>query len=399
MKLILISNPGSASRKYALYNGEELLAALHFEYVRKKVVCTVRDGENEKQVKVEFADLADTVRHIGKILQDEGYINERNKLFAIVVRLVAPGDYFAEDRIVDNEFMKNLEIAKKRAPLHLPVVADEISHFSEIFPEVKIAAISDSAFHWSKPDLMKYYPFDTEVADKFGIKRYGYHGLSYGFVTNYLEEQGILQDKLIAAHIGSGSSVAAILEGNPMDTSMGYSPLEGLMMSTRSGSMDVAAAVAIKRELGLKTDEDLERYLNKEAGLLGVSGFSDDMREIIQRRDEGDPKATFAHALFVYRVQNLIGQMAASLGGVDALVFTATIGERSDEIRHYVCQKLKYLGFMLEDEKNREPEFTGRHALISAKDSKPIYIVKTDETAEMIRKALVLMAEMQEVEE
>jgi acetate kinase len=390
-RMILISNPGSASRKYALYNGENFVVGLHFEYEKAKVVCTLRDAETTKQIDVSFDNLAETVKYIGGILTGEGYITEKNKLSAIVVRLVAPGDYFAEDHVVDDEFMQQAEAAKAKAPLHLPVIVDEIKHFREAFADVAVLAISDSAFHWDKPDLMKYYPFDTEVADKFGIKRYGYHGLSYGYITNYMEEAGILPEKLVAAHLGSGSSVAACLSGKAMDTSMGYSPLEGLMMATRTGSMDVAAALAVKRELGLKSDEELERYLNKQAGLLGVSGETDDMREIIQKRDEGNPRATFAHALYVYRVQNLIGQMAASLGGMDALVFTATIGERSDEVRHYVCQKLKYLGFWLEDAANREPEFEGRHALISAKDSKPIYVVKTDETAEMIRKALVLL--------
>lgn len=392
-KLILISNPGSASRKYALYNGENLVAGLHFEYEDKKVVCTIRDNDGSKKIEAGFARLNDTATHLSEILTEEGYITEKNRLAGTVVRLVAPGDEFAKDNIVTDEFMKKLEIAKDKAPLHLPVIVAEMTLLRKEFPGVKMIAVSDSAFHFRKPDLMKYYPFDTDVADKYGIKRYGYHGLSYGFVTNYLKENGLLPDKLIVGHIGSGSSVAAILEGNPMDTSMGYSPLEGLMMATRSGSMDVAAALALKRDLKLKDDDALEKYLNKQAGLLGVSGISDDMRDIIQKRDEGDSKATFAHALYVYRLQNLIGQMAASLGGVDALVFTATIGERSDEVRHFVCQKLKYLGFQLDDAKNRNPEFEGRHALISMTDSKPVYIVKTDETAEMIRKALVLLSD------
>ncbi|MFV0484610.1 MAG: acetate/propionate family kinase [Candidatus Saccharimonadales bacterium] len=392
-KLILISNPGSASRKYALYNGADLVAGLHFEYEGEKVVCTISDNDGSKKTEMGFKRLTDTATNLSEILTAEGYITEKNRLAGTVVRLVAPGDEFAKDTVVTDEFMAKLDVAKDKAPLHLPVIVAEMAQLRKEFPDAKMIAVSDSAFHFGKPDLMKYYPFDTDLADKYGIKRYGYHGLSYGFVTNYLEENGILPDKLIVGHIGSGSSVAAILEGNPMDTSMGYSPLEGLMMATRSGSMDVAAALALKRELKLKDDDALEKYLNKNAGLLGVSGISDDMRDIIQKRDEGDPKATFAHALYIYRLQNLIGQMAASLGGVDVLVFTATIGERSDEVRHFVCQKLKYLGFQLDDAKNRNPEFVGRHALISMSDSKPVYIVKTDETAEMIRKALVLLTD------
>ena len=390
-KLILITNPGSASRKYALYDHETFMASLHFEYENGAVACTLKDASGEKKsIPVKIDDLSQTVSCLGDILRSEGYINEKNTLSAIVARVAAPSDYLAENHIVDDEFMKNLEIAKHRAILHVPVVASEIEHFRAKFPETTIVSISDSAFHWQKPDLMKYYAFDTEVADKYGIKRYGYHGLSVASVVDAMQENDILPEKLVVAHIGSGSSVSAVLDGRAMDNSMGYTPLEGLMMSTRAGSMDVAAALAIKRELKLD-DVELEIYLNKKSGLLGTSGVSDDMRVIIQKRDEGDPKATFAHALYVHRIQTTIGQMAATLGGIDGLVFTATIGERSAEIRHFVAQKLAYLGLFLDDELNENPVFNGRYALISRSDSKPIYIIQTDETAEMVKQALALL--------
>ena len=157
-------------------------------------------------------------------------------------------------------------------------------------------------------------------------------------------------------------------------------------MATRTGSMDVAAALAMKRELGLKNDDELEKYLNKQCGLLGVSGKSDDMREIIRLRDEGDSRGVFAHALYIYRLQSAIGQMAASLGGVDALVFTATIGERSDDVRRRVVQKLGYLGFVMDEEKN-VGEMNERCCNIAAAQSKPIYVIKTDESDQMIVRA------------
>lgn len=390
-KLILITNPGSASRKYALYDHETFLASLHFEYEDSAVACTLKDADGQKKsISVKIKDLSQTVAHLGDILRQEGYISDKNKLFAVVARIVAPSDYLAENHIVDDEFMANLEIAKKRAPLHIPVVAAEIEHFRAKFPDTTIIAVSDSAFHWQKPELMKYYAFDTEIADKYDIKRYGFHGLSVASVVDIMQSNDILPEKLVVAHIGSGSSVSAVLGGRAMDNSMGYTPLEGLMMSTRAGSMDVAAALALKRELKLD-DTELETYLNKKSGLLGVSGISDDMRVIIQKRDEGDPKATFAHALYVHRLQTTIGQMAATLGGIDGLVFTATIGERSAEIRHFVSQKLAYLGFFLDEKLNEAPVFEGRYALISRPDSKPIYIIQTDETAEMVKQALSLL--------
>ena len=393
-KLILITNPGSASRKYALYDGDQLLAQLHFEYEGKKVVCTLKDDKGaKKNIKVEIKDLNDAIAVVPDILKNEQYTTDKNKLVAVVVRIVAPGDYFTADHIVDAEYMKNLAEAEKRNPVHVPTTANEIRGIREHFKDVKIISVSDSAFHWEKPDTMKYYSFDMELADKYEIKRYGFHGLSYAFISRYMKEQGILPEKLVAMHLGSGSSVSAIFNGKAMDNSMGYTPLEGVAMSTRVGTIDVAAALSLKKALKIDSDEEFLLYLNKKCGLLGLSGSTDDMREIIQKRDEGDLRATMAHSIFVYRIQAYVGQRAASLGGVDALVFAGTIGERSDEIRHYVSQKLGYLGFRLDEDKNLNPEFTGKHALISAVDSKPIYIVQTDETAQMINRAQTFLAD------
>ena len=390
--LFLITNPGSASRKYALYRGDDSIAEFHFEYENGDVICTIRDDDGKKTIPVKIDNLTEAVDQLDEILTDEGYISEKNKLAGIIIRIVAPMDYFVENHVVDEEFMEHIELAKKRAPLHVPVVAAEIERLQISFPGTKIISVSDSAFHWGKPDLMKYYAFDTELADKYSIKRYGFHGLSCDFVTNYLKESELLEPKTVIAHLGSGSSVSAIFEGNSMDNTMGYTPLEGLCMATRVGDIDLSAALALKRELGIESDSELEAYLNKKCGLLGLSGgVTDDMREIIQKRDEGDAKATLAHAMFVYRVQYGIAKMAASMGGIDALVFTATIGERSDEIRRSVVTKLKYLGFELDQEKNKNPEFNGRHALISAENSKPIFIVHTNETAAMIRRAQELL--------
>lgn len=390
-KLILITNPGSASRKYALYSNQTPIVTLHFEYEGSRIVCTLKDLKNdtEKSLRPDIDDLGDTVPALRKILESEKYITADTPLNAILARVAAPGEYFTTEHIVDDECLENLELAKKKAPLHVPVVAAEINHFRRSFSTVPIITVSDSGFHTPRPALMKYYPFDTDLADKTEIKRYAYHGLSLGYIVEYMKQKDILPEKLIICHIGSGASVTAVFNGSSMDSSMGYSPLEGLMMSTRSGSMDPAAALAIKHELKL-TDEELEKYLNKKAGLLGVSGSSDDMRDILQKRDEGDPKATFAHALYIYRVQSLIGHMSASLGGVDAIVFTATIGERSSKVRHSVMQKLAYLGFTLDPAEN-DKEKLPKIANIATEKSKPIYVIKTDETAEMIRRATPLI--------
>lgn len=390
-KLILITNPGSSSRKYALYKGDELVCSLHFEFEGKEIICTLKKADGSKKVlKQTFKELTSTVANINRILTEEGYLGGMSKIDAILARVACPGDYFTEDHIVDEEYLKALEKGKKRAPLHVPVVAGEIEHFVKSFKGTPILAISDTSFHTDRPDLMKYYGFDTDIADKADIKKFGYHGLSIGSIVNYMKSQDILPEKLIVCHLGSGSSLTAVFEGKSLDTTMGYSPIGGLLMATRCGDMDPAAALALKRYLGYESDESIEKYLNKDCGLLGVSGQSDDMREILRLRDEGDKRGTFAHAMYVYRVQSCIGQMAASLGGVDAIVFTATIGERSDEIRRTVTQKLNYLGFSLDDEKNLS-DLEERHVNIAADGSKPIWVIRTDEFEEMLRRAALLL--------
>lgn len=393
-KLVLITNPGSGSRKYALYRGREFLVSLHFEFEKEKIICNVKRANGETKVlKQPFKSLSSTVANIERILTDEGYLGGPTKIDVILARIVAPGTYFTHDHLVDDECLRQLEIAKKRAPLHVPVVAAEIEHFVRSFKETPVIAISDSSFHDDRPDLMKYYAINTEIADKADVKRFGFHGLSVGSVTRYMKETGILPEKLVVCHLGAGASVTAVYNGKSLDTTMGYTPLEGLMMATRAGDMDVAGAIRLKHYLRYESDESLEKYLNKECGLLGVSRKSDDMREILELRDQGDKWGTMAHAMFVYKVQSLVGKMTASLGGVDALVFTATIGERSDEIRRTVTQKMAYLGLAIDDEKNIG-EMPERATNIAAEGSKPIWVIRTDEFDEMIRRSEAVIKEI-----
>ena len=390
-KLILITNPGSASRKYALYRGKEFLCSLHYEFERGKVICTLKRADDTKEkISTELSDLSRTVSHLKKILDEKGFISEEVKLDAILARVVATGDYFTADHIVDEECLRQLEIAKRRTPLHVPVVANEIEKFVRIFEGTPVLTISDSAFHNDRPDIAKYYAIDMDLADKHEIKKYGAHGLSVGSIVEYMKSVDILPEKMIVCHIGSGSSVTAVFQGKSYDTTMGYTPLEGVMMSTRSGSIDPAAALAIARAKHFTEHEDLEEYLNKKCGLLGVSGKTDDMREIIRLREEGDKRATFAQDMYAYRIRAEIGRMAAAMNGVDAIVMTATIGERSKEDRELICNELEYLVFTMDDAKNKG-DFAERHTNIAADGSKPIWVIRTDEFEEMIRRANELL--------
>ncbi len=390
-KLFLVTNPGSSSRKYALYRGDEAVCTLHFEMEGRDVVCTLKRADGSKQKLTNgFKKLTDTVKYVKDILENEGYLDKNNVLSAVLARVVATGDYFAHDHLVDAECLKKLEIGKKRAPLHVPVVAAEIEACVKEFDGTPVMIISDSAFHTSRDDTHTYYAIDTELADKAEIKRYGFHGLSMGSISGYLEAEKLGAEKIIACHIGSGSSVTALKDGKSFDTTMGYTPLEGVMMATRCGDIDATAAMAIGRELGLE-GEKLEEYLNKQCGLKGVTGETDDMREVLSLRADGDARAKLAYNMYIYRIQRAIGQMAASLQGVDALVFTATIGERNSEIRRDIVAGLGYLGFKLNDTKNDDGFGDNRHCNIAASGSKPIYVIQTDETGEMIRRALALL--------
>lgn len=390
-KMFLVTNPGSSSRKYALYKGDEVICTLHFETEGKDVVCTLKRADGAKQKLTDgFKKLSDTVKYVKGILTEEGYLGKNTKLDAVLARVVSTGDYFTADHLVDKDCLEHLEVAKKRAPLHVPVVAAEIEECVKQFDGTPVMIISDSAFHTTRDDTHTYYAIDTELANKAEIKRYGYHGLSMGSISKYLEDAKINAEKVIACHIGSGSSVTALKDGKSYDTTMGHTPLEGVMMATRCGDIDPAAVIAISRELGLEGDK-LEEYLNKQCGLKGVSGETDDMREVLSLRADGDARAKLAYDMYIYRMQRAIGQMAASMHGVDALVFTATIGERNAEIRRDIVAGLGYLGFKINDTKNDDGLDDKRHCVISASGSKPIYVIQTDETGEMIARAKKLL--------
>lgn len=390
--LYLVTNPGSSSRKYALYRGDDLVCSLHFEMEDGKIVCTIKQADgSRKKLEDGFKQLTDTAEYVQRILDQEGYLGDSVKLSAILARVASTGDYFAEDHIVNDEYLQKLEAAKLKAPLHVPVVAAEINQCVKIFAGTPVISISDSAFHRTRDDVHRYYAIDTDLANRAEIKRYGYHGLSMGSIAEYLKSEHLVSERMIACHIGSGSSLTALKDGESFDTTMGLTPLEGVMMATRCGDIDPSAVLAIGSELGLEGSE-LEAYLNKQCGLKGVTGETDDMREVLSLRADGDPRAKLAYDMYIYRIQRAIGQMAASLHGVDAIVFTATIGERNAEIRRDIVAGLDYLGFAINDTKNDDGIEDGkRHCVISDGESKPIYVILTDETGEMIRRAKLLL--------
>ena len=384
--LTLVVNPGSASRKYALFANGKNKATINFEFVDARVVGKIGyDGEKYLR-NYDDVDLSNVSRYILSLLHEYKIISDDDKLEAIGIRIVAPSKRFVQDELVTPDIITTLENVQQKAPLHVTTVLAEIKHLEDFFKNVPIIIISDSAFHSTKPAWAWHYGIDVEVAEKFDIKRYGYHGISVGSVVRTMQEKNILQPKTIVCHLGSGSSLTAVGDGKSVDTTMGYTPLEGLMMASRSGTIDVSAALAIKRELNL-SDDGLEEYLNKKSGLSGVSGSSNDIRQLLISEEHGDERAKLALKLFVYRIQQSIGQMAASLGGVDCIVFTATIGERSSIIRSRILDGLGYLGFTYDAQLNNQTFEPDEATNLSSDNSKPAWVISTDEAAEIAKRA------------
>ena len=380
--LIFIVNPGSASRKYALYSGGQKKASLHFELVDDKVVGNLEYDGNKYSEKYDDGNLSNAPHRTMPLLYKYKVISDADKISAIGIRIVAPNKQFTKDQLITDDAIKVLEDLCQKSPLHIKTALLEIKQLKIRFPDVPIIAISDSAFHITKPDFARYYGIDTVVAKKLGVQRYGFHGISVGSVVKHLEEKEILLPKTIICHLGSGSSITAVQNGKSVDTTMGYSPLEGLVMSTRSGSIDISAALAIKRGLDL-SDSEIEEYLFKKSGLLGISGTSDDIRKLLISESKGDVRAKLALDIFVYRIQQAIGQMSASMNGVNCLVFTGTVGERSALIRGRILERLEYLGLSSSLSVNKQTFEPIELANIADLSSKPVLVVPTDESTEI----------------
>lgn len=382
----LVANPGSASRKYAIYAGEEVLVHLHFEYEDGKVVCTIKSKGQTKKVDTELRDITESAGHIVDFLKKHEVLPEI-AINRIGLRVVAPTGLFLRDHIFDEKMVNELENARHRAPLHIDATLEELHTLRAHFKDAIIVGISDSAFHASKPDKAWNYGLPLSYADRFDIKRFGYHGLSCASVVRSLKETDKLPPKVVVCHLGSGASVTAIKNGKSIDTTMGYSPLEGLVMATRAGSVDATAVKVLKDSLGLE-DSGVEKMLHSESGLLGLSGSSSDIRELLKKEEQGDHRAELALQTYVYSVQKAIGQMTAALGGADMLVFTGTVGERSAPIRGRVMNAFDYLDFILEEKENNDCINPATPTCISQlARSKPVFVVPSDEAGEIARQA------------
>lgn len=384
-KKYLIVNTGSASKKYAFYEGDKKVYTAHFEMEGDSyVVNETTDKGSEKKV----IDKENYIGAVGLILDsliEKQIISKREDMNLVGVRIVAPGEYFLTNRLIDDEYLKMAEAALQKVPLHLGPALEEIKNIKKFFGDsMAIAGVSDSTFHATIPEASKYYAIPIKDSRELGLQRFGYHGISVqSVVSKAAETLGTLPEKVIVCHLGGGASVTAVKNGKSIDTSMGFTPLEGLVMATRVGDIDPGAVLYLSEKLN-KDFKELEGYFNNECGLLGLSGKSSDIRELLELEKNGDADSALALETYVNRLKGYIGRMAAILGGVDLLILAGTVGERSIIMRNRICSNLEFLGIELDQDINNASN--GIDVELSKAGSKTkILVIKTDEMEEIAK--------------
>lgn len=308
-----------------------------------------------------------------------GAIKSLEEINAVGHRMVHGGERFSESVLLNKEVLEAFTACNDLAPLHNPANLKGVNAVSAILPNIPQVGVFDTAFHQTMPDYAYLYAVPYELYEKYGVRRYGFHGTSHRYVSQRVcEYLGIKAEglRLITCHIGNGGSIAAIKDGKCIDTTMGLTPLEGLMMGTRSGDIDAGAVTFIMDKEGLTTT-GVSNLLNKKSGVLGISGVSSDMRELEAAVAEGNPKAILAENMYFYRIKKYIGAYAAALGGVDVILFTGGVGENQASCRAGVCEGLEFMGVKIDAEKNK---VRGEEAIISSDDSKvKVVVIPTDE--------------------
>ena len=345
------------------------------------VKVKLANGE-KKQIMHDIPEHTEGVKFIFSLLTDPeiGVIKDLKEIDAVGHRMVHGGEKFNKSVLLNDEVLKVFEECSDLAPLHNPANLKGVNAVTELMPGLPQVGVFDTAFHQTMPDYAYMYAIPYELYEKFGIRRYGFHGTSHRYVAQRVcDFLGVdpADKKIITCHIGNGASIAAVDGGKCVDTSMGLTPLEGVMMGTRSGDIDGGAVSFIQKKLGLDAD-GISDLLNKKSGVLGVTGLSSDMREVEAACENGDPKAVLAMKMYNYRIKKYIGAYAAAMGGVDIIVFTAGVGENQWSTRQDACEGLEFIGVKIDKELNKG--LRGVEKVISTADSKvTVCIIPTDE--------------------
>ncbi|MFQ7114614.1 acetate/propionate family kinase [Hallella bergensis] len=382
---ILVLNCGSSSIKYKLYDmaDESVLAQGGVERIgldEAFIKVTLGNGE-KKQIMADLPTHKEGVALVFKVLLDPeiGALKSVDEIDAVGHRIVQGGDLFEKSCLVTPEVEKGIESLIDLAPVHNAGHLRGLRAVDELMPTVPQVVVFDNAFHSTMPDYAYLYAIPYELYQKYHVRRYGFHGTSHRYVSQRVAEilgKDINDMKIITCHIGNGASVAAIKNGKVVDTSMGLTPLAGLMMGSRSGDIDASAVTYLMEKLDKKPQE-MADFLNKESGMLGITGISSDMREIEAAEKAGNERAVLGMKMYSYRIKKYIGAYAAAMGGVDAIVWTAGVGENQIGLRMTAVEGLEFLGIKMDAERNN---CRGVEKIISADDSKvKVVLVPTDE--------------------
>ena len=383
---ILVLNCGSSSIKYALYDmddksvmtsGGAERVGLDGAFVKVKLA----NGE-KKQIMHDMPEHTEGVKFIFSLLTDPeiGVIKSLKEIDAVGHRMVHGGEKFAKSVVITPEVIKAFEEVSDLAPLHNPANLKGIRAVEELMPGLPQVGVFDTAFHQTMPAYSYMYALPYEVYEKFAVRRYGFHGTSHRYVSaRVCEFLGVDYNKqrIITCHIGNGGSLAAVKDGKCMDTTMGLTPLEGIMMGTRSGDVDGGAVTFLQKKLGLSPDE-MSDLLNKKSGVAGVSGVGSDMRDLEAAVAAGNERAKLATDMYNYKIKKYVGAFAAAMGGVDIIVFTAGVGENQASMRAAVCRDMEFMGVKVDEALNAT--IRGKEAIISTPDSKvKVVVIPTDE--------------------
>ncbi|NSL51296.1 acetate kinase [Calidifontibacillus erzurumensis] len=388
MAKILAVNAGSSSLKFQLFEmpSEQVLTKGLVERIGLKdsIFSITVNGEKYKEV-TDISNHAVAVKMLLDKLIQLNVVSSLNEIEGIGHRVVHGGEKFSDSVLITDEVIETIEQLSELAPLHNPANLVGIRAFKEVLPNVPAVAVFDTAFHQSMPEQSFLYSLPYEYYKKFGIRKYGFHGTSHKYVSERAAEllnRPLHTLRLLSCHLGNGASIAAIQGGKSIDTSMGFTPLAGVTMGTRSGNIDPALIPYIMEKTGKTADEVLE-VLNKQSGLLAISGFSSDLRDIEAEAEKGNERARLALDVFASRIHKYIGSYAARMGGVDAIIFTAGIGENSDVVRARVLQGLEFMGVYWDEELNK---VRGKEAFINQPQSPvKVLVIPTNEEVMIAR--------------
>ncbi|MFI5131471.1 MAG: acetate/propionate family kinase, partial [Chitinophagales bacterium] len=378
---ILVINCGSSSLKYAFFDSENETNTVRGQVERiggtgTRLIHKGSTGEVIRELKVGGYEEAFKAMLEELTRKDSAVIRDLSDITVVGHRVVHGGERFSEAVVIDDEILRHIEAISHLAPLHNPVNVTGIKEARRIFSAVPHVAVFDTAFHSTLPSYAYLYGLPYEYYEKKAVRRYGFHGSSHSYVclkaAQHLQKR-VNELEFVSCHLGNGASLCAIDHGRSIDTSMGFTPGEGLIMGTRCGDLDPGVITYLEREAGLKA-EQIDQLLNKQSGLLGLSGISGDMREIEKAAGDGDIRALVALKAFTYRVRKYIGAYVAAMGGMDVLIFTGGIGQGSSGVRSLALQGLQCMGIHLSDQRNREAVGSSEICRISTDDS-PVTIL------------------------